>query len=156
MQNKTWGTIITWTYDQPPYLVNGTEMYNQLVQSYMAGAKFSVIFDYPQILGNPYGILTDDQFAAMEKFWNDLPTLQVNSQAEVAFVMPNDYGWGMRSLRTRFGGFGIQMGLPTQIWNNKQKLLAQYGTSLDIVYDDAQFPLAGKGYEQIYYWNQTL
>ena len=39
MQNKTWGAIITWTYDQPPYLVNGTEMYNQLVTSYTCGRK---------------------------------------------------------------------------------------------------------------------
>lgn len=36
IQNKTWGTIITWTYDQPPYLVNGEEMYSQLLTVYMA------------------------------------------------------------------------------------------------------------------------
>ncbi|MGE5574913.1 MAG: hypothetical protein ACM3UL_02145, partial [Ignavibacteria bacterium] len=37
LQNKTWGTIITWTYTQPPYLVNGTQMYNQLVTAYQSG-----------------------------------------------------------------------------------------------------------------------
>ncbi|GAG35080.1 unnamed protein product, partial [marine sediment metagenome] len=30
----------------------------------------------------------------------------------------------------------------------------QYGTSLDIVYDDPAFPVTGK-YPKIYYWNQT-
>ena len=104
MQNKTWGTIITWTYNQPPYLVNGTEMYSQLMTAYKAGAKYEVIFDYPQIPGNPYGILTDDQFAALEKFWNNIQTLQVKSQAEAAFVMPHDYGWGMRTQQDKIWG----------------------------------------------------
>ena len=74
MQNKTWGTIITWTYNQPPYLVNGTKMYSELVAGYTAGAKYEIIFDYPTIADNAYGILTKDQFDAMEKFWNDIPT----------------------------------------------------------------------------------
>ena len=68
MQNKTWGTIITWTYNQPPYLVDGVSMYSQLLISYMSGAQYAVIFDYPQIGDNPYGVLTEDHFAAMEQF----------------------------------------------------------------------------------------
>jgi hypothetical protein len=44
----------------------------------------------------------------------------------------------------------------TGIWNIKEKLINQYGTKLDIVYDDAQFPLPDKGYEYIYFWNQTV
>ena len=43
-----------------------------------------------------------------------------------------------------------------QIWSIKEKLLARYGTGLDIIYDDAQFPIQGKGYTQLYYWNQTV
>ncbi len=156
MQNKTWGTIITWTYDQPPYLVNGTEMYNQLVEAYVAGAKYAVIFDYPQIPGNPYGILTDDQFAAMEKFWDNIPTLQDNSHPEAVFVMPHDYGWGMRTQQDKIWGLWAPDGTSAQIWSIKQKLLGQYGTGLDIVYDDAQFSVSGKGYEHVYYWNQTV
>ena len=41
-----------------------------------------------------------------------------------------------------------------QIWNLSRKLLSQYGTGLDIVYDDSQFPVQEK-YQQIYFWNQT-
>ena len=64
MQNKTWGTIITWTYNQPPYLVNGSVMYSQLLLSYMAGAQYAVIFNYPQVGDNPYGVLTEDHFVS--------------------------------------------------------------------------------------------
>ena len=71
-------------------------MYKQLTESYVAGAKYVVIFDYPQISGNPYGILSDEHFEALQKFWNNIPTLQVKSKAEAAFVMPRDFGWGMR------------------------------------------------------------
>ncbi len=155
MQNKTWGTIITWTYNQPPYLVNGTEMYNQLVESYKAGAEYEVIFDYPQIPGNPYGILTDDQFDALENFWNNLKSFQVNSKPNVAFVMPHDYGWGMRTQQDKIWGIWAPDNTSAQIWDIKEKLLAQYGTGLDIVYDDAQYPIAGRGYEYVYFWNQT-
>ena len=156
MQNKTWGTIITWTYSQPPYLVNGAEMYNQLIQSYLAGAKYSVIFDYPQIGDNPYGILTEEQFMAIERFWGIIQTLPANTPPEVAFVMPHDYGWGMRSQKDKIWGLWAPDETSAQIWSIKEKLLAQYGTGLDIVYDDSQFPLAGRGYHQVYYWNQTI
>ena len=155
LQNKTWGTIITWTYDQPPYLVNGSEMYNELVEAYTSGAKYTVIFDYPQIADNPYGILTEEHFAALQKFWSNLPTLKVNAQAKAAFVMPYDYGWGMRSVEDRIWGLWAPDNTSLQIWNDTRKLLNQYGTGLDIVYDDPQFPL-GDRYTQLYFWNQTL
>jgi hypothetical protein len=156
MQNKTWGTIITWTYDQPPYIVDGPEMYSQLITAYMAGAKYEVIFDYPQIGDNPYGILTDAHFAALEKFWSNIQSLNVGNQPRAVLVLPHDYGWGMRSPQDRIWGLWAPDGTSGQIWNITRKLLDQYGSGLDIVYDDAQFPLAGKGYQQIYYWNQTL
>jgi len=155
LQNKTWGTIITWTYSQPPYLVNGTEMYKQLTESYVAGAKYLVIFDYPQIPGNPYGILSDEHFEALQKFWNNIPTLQVNSKAEAAFVMPHDYGWGMRTLQDKIWGIWAPDFTSVQIWNTKEILLAQYGTRIDIVYDDAEFPVEGKMYQHVYFWNQS-
>jgi hypothetical protein len=155
LQNKTWGTILTWTYNQPPYLVNGTEMYKQLTESYVAGAKYVAIFDYPQIPGNPYGILSDEHFEALQKFWNNIPTLQVKSKAEAAFVMPHDFGWGMRSLQDKIWGIWAPDSASLQIWNDKEKLLAQYGTRLDIVYDDAQFPIEGKMYQHVYFWNQS-
>jgi hypothetical protein len=154
LQNKTWGTIITWTYNQPPYIVNGTEMYNELVAAYTSGAKYEIIFDYPQIDDNPYGVLTNEHFAALEKFWSNLPTLRVNNQAEAALVLPANYGWAMRSPQDRIWGLWAPDNTSTQVWNISQKLQLRYGTSLDIIIADAQFPVDGR-YAYIYYWNQT-
>ena len=96
LQNKTWGTIITWTYNEPPYLENATAMYDDLMAGYLAGAKYEVIFDYPQIGDNPYGILTDDISLLWKEFWINIQTLKPNSPPEVVFVLPHNYGWAMR------------------------------------------------------------
>ncbi len=156
MENKTWGTIITWTYDQPPYLVNGTEMYSELLTSYLAGAKYEVIFDYPQIGNNSYGVLTDDHFAALENFWNTIQTLESNSKPDAVLVLPHNYGWGMRSLQDRIWGLWAPDSTSAQIWDATQKLISLYGTRLDIVYEDAQFSVDSIGYDHVYYWNQTI
>jgi len=39
LQNKTWGTIITWKYNQAPYLDTPSNIYQQMMDSYNAGAK---------------------------------------------------------------------------------------------------------------------
>ncbi len=155
MQNKTWGTIITWTYDQPPYIENASEMYSQLMTSFLAGANYEVIFDYPQISGNPYGILTDQHFQQLEKFWNNIQTLKANSPAEAVLVLPQNYGWGMRNPQDIIWGLWKPDSASVQIWNISQKLLSDYGLNLDIVYSDQNFPVQGK-YLQIYYCNQTV
>jgi hypothetical protein len=154
LQNKTWGTIITWTYNQPPYIENATAMYNDLMEGFLAGANYEVIFDYPQIDDNPYGILTDAHFTAMEKFWNNIQTLKPNNPPKVALVLPRDYGWAMRGPQDPIWGVWAPDSTSAQIWNLSLTLLAQYGTGLDIVYDDPQFPTQGK-YQQIYLWNNT-
>ncbi|MDR0372090.1 MAG: hypothetical protein LBI79_00780, partial [Nitrososphaerota archaeon] len=43
LQGKSWGTIITWTYTHPPYLIGGEEMYSQMCASYEAGAEYVVV-----------------------------------------------------------------------------------------------------------------
>ncbi len=45
--NKEWGTIITWTYSQAPYIEPAPQLYDDLVLTYKAGAKYAVIFNYP-------------------------------------------------------------------------------------------------------------
>ena len=99
MQNKTWGAIITWTYTQPPYLANGTFVYDQMLDAYLAGAKYIVIFDYPQLPGNPYGVLTEDHFNALQKMWNTAHAVKPNDNLpdDAVLVLPQNYGWGMRN-----------------------------------------------------------
>jgi hypothetical protein len=159
MQNKSWGAIITWKYEEPPYLDdNEEEIYNQMHTAYEAGAEYIIIFNYPQIEGNPYGILTDKHFEALEKLWNEAtqnPRKISESQAEVALVLPRNYGWGMRHPEDWIWGFWGPDEKSPQIWEISRKLLSQYGISLDIVYDDPTFSVTGK-YPLIYYWNQTI
>jgi hypothetical protein len=155
MQGKEWGAIVTWKYDEAPYLDNGEEIYNQMSQAYQAGAKYIIIFDYPSIEGNPYGVLTDDHFEALQKLWTDInePTSQT-SEVEAVLVLPQNYGWGMRHLDDRIWLWGPDE-YSQQIWDISRQLIDQYGIKLDIVYDDPMFSVEGN-YDVIYYWNQTL
>ena len=158
MQNKSWGTIITWKYDEEPYLDSGEEIYKQMLTAYHAGAEYAVIFNYPQIEGNPYGILEDEHFEALEKLWREIeqnPRKTSETQAEAVFVLPKNYGWGMRHIEDWIWGFWGPDEKSQQIWEISRKLLEQYGASLDIVYDDPEFPVTDK-YQLIYYWNQTI
>jgi hypothetical protein len=43
-----WGVIVTWKYNQPPYLEDGVELYNDLALAYSSGAKYAVVFSYPE------------------------------------------------------------------------------------------------------------
>jgi len=157
MQNKSWGAIITWKYEGPPYLDSGDEIYQQMRMAYEAGAEYIVIFNYPQINDNPYGIMRDEHFEALEKFWNGVKTMpktiQGSVKAEAALILPRNYGWGMRCPDDRIWFWGPDEKSP-QIWELSRKLLSKYGHQLDIVYDDLEFPVAGK-YRQTHYWNST-
>jgi hypothetical protein len=158
MQNKDWGVILTWKYMQPPYLDSGENIYNQMVTSYNAGAKYITIFDYPyNSTDNPYGTMTDEHFQALEKFWNQVATKSPpnSAHAEAALVLPKDYGWGMRNPNDSIWGFWGSDDKSPQIWNISRQLLSQYGPRLDIIYDDPAFPIEGN-YTKVYYWNQTI
>ena len=156
VQEKDWGAIITCTSDNPPYLPNATEMSRQMFTAYLAGAKYLIIFNYPQF--DPYGALTEEHFAAMKQFWNQIhafpETMLTKTRGEVAFVLPKDYGWGMRRPDDRIWGHWLPDNSSTSIWENMSTLIGKYGLKLDIIYDDPQFSYAGK-YSKIYFWNST-
>lgn len=160
MQNKDWGAIIVWTYYDPPYLADGDKILQDMTAAYTAGAKYVVVFNYPtHPEGNPYGILQDQHFTAMKKFWDytqDHPrgvSGQVDGQT--AFVLPKDYGWGMRHVTDHMWGlWGPDEKAPI-IWENMNKLIQKYGLELDIVYDDDRFKIEEK-YPKIYFWNATI
>ncbi len=160
MQNKAWGAIITWKYTQPPYLDTGDAVYNQMLTAYEAGAKYVILFNYPQLTGNPYGTLQDEHFVALQKFWNTImQTPRTNlpdfSQAQAALVLPANYGFGLRRPDDRIWGYWGPDENSAQIWNITQNLISVYGLRLDIVYVDSAFPVEGK-YPQVYYWNQSV
>lgn len=158
LQNKSWGAIITWKYTSPPYLASGEEIYDQMRIAYECGAEYVIIFNYPTIEGNNYGILQDEHFEALERFWNEVvqnpQMVHRGIKAEAALVLPRNYGWGMRHPEDTIWGLWNPDEKAQQIWELLQKTLAKHGLHLDIVYDDPTYPATGK-YQQIYYWNQT-
>lgn len=66
IRNKEWGVIVTWTYKQFPYIYSAEELYQDMVLAYVSGAKYIIIFNYPEI--TPWGTLTEEHFKALEKF----------------------------------------------------------------------------------------
>ena len=156
---KPWGAIITYSSASPPYLENGTEMLQDMLTAYWAGAKYIVVFNYPTYPDtNPYGILSQDQFNAMENFWNQIHSSQKStfgtSNGTAALVLPEDYGWGMRSPTDLIWGLWNADSLSPIIWDDANQLLKTYGLRLDIIYNDAQFNFTEK-YSKIYYWNSS-
>ncbi len=139
-------------------MASGDEIYQQMKESYECGAKYVTIFNYAEDMTGPYGTLQEEHFQALERFWND--EVQNNGvvhggiKAEAALVLPADYGWGMRRPDDSIWGLWDADDTSTQIWSQLQSRLEQYGTRLDIVYDDSAFPIAGK-YNNVFYWNQT-
>ncbi len=156
MQNKSWGTMITWESMAPPYLQSGNQMYNEMRQTYESGAEYVVIFNYsPNSTG--IGLLQEAHFAALQKFWTDVvqnPKETNNAKAQDALVLPQEYGWGMRNPNDHIWGLWQPDNSSHQVWNALQESLAKYGSKLDIIYDDPTYPTAGR-YQHVNYWNQT-
>ncbi|PVX25289.1 MAG: hypothetical protein CW691_05010 [Candidatus Bathyarchaeum sp.] len=159
LQNKEWGAIITWKYNNLPYLDTGEAILNQLTTAYTTGAKYGIIFNYAQNMTGPYGTLQEEHFVALEQFWNDVlqnPELKQGSiSSEAVLVLPNNYAWGMRKPEDTIWGLWEADEQSEQIWAWRNYLLQEYGLNLDIVYEDPEFPVEEK-YDTVFYWNQTL
>jgi len=157
LHNKDWGAIITWKYNNPPYLDSGEAIYEQMVMAYDAGATYVVIFNYAEDMVGSYGTLQPEHFEALEQFWNTVQNQEIThggTQAEAGLVLPQNYGWGMRNSDDTIWGLWRPDEKSLQIWQLSRSLLEQYGLGLDIVYTDSAFPVEGV-YPQVYYWNQT-
>jgi hypothetical protein len=157
LQDKEWGAIITWKYSKGPYyLDSGDQIYNQMLASYQAGAKYIVVFNYPYE-GNDYGAMTDEQFIALQRFWHDITTKSFAdlSAPQAALVLPKNFGWGMRNPNDTIWGFWITDNRTQQVAIATSDLLAMYGATLDIVYEDPAYPVTNVSYQHVYYWNQT-
>jgi hypothetical protein len=156
--NRDWGAIVTWTYTNGSYIESGPMLYSDLQFAYDTGAKYAVVFNYPKI--GEYGILGDKHFDALKRFWDYMhsnPRSQGTDQAEAAYVVPEDYGFGFRSATDRIWGLFSADELSAKVWNDTNRLVAQYGSRLDIVYDDpATFPAIQTRYDKLYFWNETV
>lgn len=164
MQGKDWGAMVTWKYDQAPYMPDSTEMFSDMVSAYLAGAKYVFVFNYPTYPdSNPYGVLSEEHFAALQQFWHYINTYPRESYgvqtAQAALVLPADYGWAMRRttyiITDSIWGLFPEDAKASIILNSTNTLVNRYGWNLDIVYDDARYNVTSR-YLQVYYWNSTL
>jgi hypothetical protein len=156
--NKDWGAIVTWEYTEEPYIESGEELYDDMVLAYKTGAKYVVVFSYPKI--RQYGILTEEHFDALKDFWSYIhsnPQEHGVIQGEVAYVLPQDYGFGFRNPRDTIWGLWEADDLSEEVWDDAHTLIDQYGSRLDIVYSDPEVMDAVKSrYNKLFFWNETI
>jgi len=152
-QQKDWGVFITWKYQTPPYLDNGTEIFNQLKTSYECGAKYFVIFNYYDSEAGTYGTMQDEHFQALNLFWHDVvensQVTQGSLKAESAVVFPKNYGWGTRWAEDKVWGIFKADEETQRLWQLMQAALKEHGLKVDIVFSDPKFPAATR-YQNIY------
>lgn len=157
-QNKDWGITVTWMYNREPYIESGPQLFSDLTLAYDAGAKYAVVFDYPN--STQYGILTEEHFAALKNFWNYVENNPQNhgaNQGKVAYVLPQGYGFGFRSPTDTIWGIWNADSLSAKIWNDTNNLINQYGPNLDITYNDPQYlNTITSHYNKLFFWNETI
>jgi hypothetical protein len=145
MQGKDWGAVITWKYNQPPYLDSGPEIYNQLKASYEGGAKYFVLFNYyEEGKTNPYGTLNEEHFKGLEDFWNYAaknPLAHGSVKADSVLVLPKNFGCAMRWREDIVWGIFKANQTSRELYDLTQSALTSHGSLLDIVYDDTTYQL---------------
>jgi hypothetical protein len=162
LQNKEWGVMVTWTYNDIPYIVSGDELYADLVSAYHAGAKYVTVFDHPDTNYSDYGILTEEHFEALENFWNyvkENPAKHGSLKASAVYVLPENFGFGFRYSKDQIWGLwnGDTDERTEKIWNDVNSLVEKYGFSLDIVFSDPEYndELPWQ-YEEVFFWNKKI
>ncbi|MGD6851552.1 MAG: hypothetical protein ACQCN6_05770 [Candidatus Bathyarchaeia archaeon] len=158
MQQKDFGVVITWKYQSPPYLDNGTVILDQLTEAYRCGAKYLVLFDYYDSNSGPFGTMQEEHFQAVNSFWHDVvmnpQEVQGSVVADTALVLPKNYGWGARWVEDKIWGIFVADQQTKLLWSLMQTTLANHGLNTDIIYDDTKYPLRSV-YSNVYYWNGT-
>ncbi|UCD26773.1 MAG: hypothetical protein JSV75_01220 [Candidatus Bathyarchaeota archaeon] len=158
VQNKEWGVMITWTYNHPPHIESGEELYEDMILAYNNGAKYILVFDTNK--NHTEGILEKEHLEALEQFWqytqdNARNNLQIENR--VAFVLPKGYGYGFRGPNDRIWGLWEADSLALEVSQHLDILLEEYGTRLDIIYDDEiENNDACMLYSKYIFWNGTI
>jgi hypothetical protein len=159
MQGKNWGAMLTYTYDIPPYLASGPELYDDMVTAYQNGAKYILVFDYAMKNSTKmaHGILQQEHLDAIKQFWEYVkthprPSNPVNER--VAYVLPPYYGYGFRGPNDSLWGLWGADNLSSQIWNDVNMYAQQYKQKFDIIYTDTP-NFNAWNYSKLIFWNGT-
>ena len=150
--NKDWGVIVTWEYNQPPYLESGSKLYDDMVLAYNNGAKYIVVFDSNEAYTQ--SVLTQDHLNALKQFWQyakEHPRSTGSAADRVGFVLPADYAYGFRGPNDSIWGLWPADSFSTNLSITVGNNLLKYGENLDIVYNKTQLETCG--YRQLIYWD---
>ena len=162
IHKRDWGVMVTWTYNRPPYIVSGNVLYEDLITAYHNGAKFVVIFNHPDTNYSNYGILTEEHFEALKKFWNyvnDNPNTQGKINGSAVYVLPENFGFGFRNPKDTIWGLwsADTDSRVEKIWSDINQLLDKYGFVLDIIYSDPEFDaLLTEQYDEVFFWDSPI
>ena len=153
MLARDWGVIIAWTFNGPPYIESGPDLFNDLVYAYDNGAKYVVIFDSDENYTS--SILKEEHYQALEQFWDYIQENPQNKDvSRVAFVLPKDFGYGFRGPDDKIWGLWEADATSLQISYHLGEFLRQYGTELDVIYDDNL--VVDQTYRKYIFWNGTI
>lgn len=155
VQGKNWGAMITWTYEQSPYIESGTQVLSDMKLAYNNGAKYIIVFNDDD---KGSAILGTDQLNAMKQFWQYAKAdPQPNSVAtsRVAYVLPDGYGYGFRGPNDWIWGYWPADSFADQQYTNISSALQQYSNRLDVIYADPSFPSCASMYSKLIFWNGT-
>ena len=154
---KNWGAIVTWKYDSAPYLEDGNELYEDLKLAYDNGAKYMIVFNYPKT--GFYGTLTEEHFDALKKFWeysHSNPQNFGSTKVNIAYILPEDYGFGLRSAEDTIWGLFPADELSSKVWDDVNKLISKYGAEFDILCDEVEFQAVRNRYSKVIFWNEII
>jgi len=158
MHNKTWGVMITWKYDDPPYIESADELFDDLVTAYQAGAKYIAVFNQPEI--GQYGLLTEEHFDAIEQFKDyviDNPQNKTSNVQRIAYVLPENYGWGLRNPNDKMWGVWEADEISQTIWQDINGFIEKYGYDFDILIDSYYTGFfAHQHYVTLYSWDGKI
>ncbi|MCW4053831.1 MAG: hypothetical protein NWE84_02775, partial [Candidatus Bathyarchaeota archaeon] len=132
-------------------------LYNDLVLAYENGAKYITIFDSNE--GYTQGILNASHLEALKDFWQymqDNPRENSVTVDRVAYVLPKDYGYGFRGPNDKIWGLWEADNLTYQMCTTLGYFLEEYGSRLDIIYDDGLTPNNTYMYSKLFFWNSTV
>jgi hypothetical protein len=154
IMERDWGAIVVWTYNDPPYLGSSEELFEDLVLAYENGAKYIVVFDSDEDF--TMTTLSEEHLDAMERFWQYTkkhPRQAYLLDDRVAYVLPRDWAYGFRGPDDKIWGLWEGDELVSGISEDLGALLDEYGSKLDIIYDDNL--KMDDTYEKYVFWNGT-
>jgi hypothetical protein len=154
---KSWGTIITYGHADGG-LENGTELYSDMRLAWQSGARYIVVFDGNSTPSGQSGVLKPEHLDAMKKFWDEaMGGNRYNEfQADVAYVLPTDYGYGFRGPEDKIWGLWSADSIATKIWEDTVHLLTKYEGKIDIIYEEkTRNAPVDLPYRTLIYWNGT-